>query len=79
MDGRIILEDEKLYDLCAFLYKRWTTGIYELKLNLYKLGVMDYKTEKTRALYLSSSKRYRSKKSFSTGGRIILVATICQS
>ena len=38
MDGRIILEDEKLYDLCAFLYKRWTTGIYELKLNLYKLG-----------------------------------------
>ena len=50
MDGRIILEDEKLYDLCAFLYKRWTTGIYELKLNLYKLGIMDYKTEKTRAL-----------------------------
>ena len=48
MDGRIILEDEKLYDLCTFLYmyKRWTTGIYELKLNLYKLGVMDYKTEK---------------------------------
>ena len=50
MDGRIILEDEKLYDLCDFLYKRWTTRIYELKLNLYKLGIMDYKTEKTRAL-----------------------------
>ena len=50
MDGRIILKDEKLYDLCDFLYKRWTTRIYELKLNLYKLGIMDYKTEKTRAL-----------------------------
>ena len=50
MDGRIILEDEKLYDLCTFLYKRWTTGIYELKLNLYKLGTIDYKREKTRAL-----------------------------
>ena len=50
MDGRIIWEDEKLYDLCAFLCKRWTTGIYELKLNLYKLGAMDYKTEKTGAL-----------------------------
>ena len=50
MDDRIILEDEKLYDLCAFLYKRWTTGIYELILNLYKLGTMDYKIEKIRAL-----------------------------
>ena len=50
MGGQIILEDEKLYDLCAFLYKRRKTRIYELKLNLCKLGTMDYKTEKTRAV-----------------------------
>ena len=37
---------------------------------------MDYKTEKNRALWLSSSKRYKSKKILSTGGRIILVATV---
>ena len=54
MDARIIVEDEKLYDLCAFLFKRWTAGIYELKLNIYtgNHGLQDRENQSSAVLFI---------------------------